>query len=286
MTADDGAPAPLRAVARELLAEFRELDDMPADARARVRRLLAAGEAPRAREVSGGRDARASILWALVGAAAGVALLLGLKAVVPMVSERREAGRMEAAEDRVEREATSSAARVREQGRALSGEAAEVEVVVEVPEVLPEAVPEVLPEAVPEPLVEREGVGRRRAKTPTSTSTSGSGSGSGSGSVTASTLEAERRVIAKAWDEVARGEPGRAIESAKEHRERFPNGVLVPERTAVEAIARCKRDGDDGAARAFLKAHARSPLAGRVRTACAIDAGSAGSGDGRTPTGR
>jgi hypothetical protein len=83
-----------------------------------------------------------------------------------------------------------------------------------------------------------------------------------------STLEAERRLIAKAWDALTRDQPGQALEVAREHADLFTNGVLAPERRAIEAIARCERDGDAAGASRFLRQYPRSPLAGRVRSAC------------------
>jgi hypothetical protein len=102
----------------------------------------------------------------------------------------------------------------------------------------------------------------------------------------ASTLDAERKLIAQAWSALTQGNPAAALASAAAHRKQFPNGVLAPERLAVEAIAQCKRDGDAGKAHTFLKAHVRSPLAARVRSACGLDGASAGSTSERTPTDR
>src|SRR5690606_35558229 len=99
----------------------RELDDMPADARARVRRLLDDDAPVRAPSPSVG--ARSWFAWSLVGAAAGVALLLGLKALAPMIAAEREGASRQAAPDRVQHQETSGRASVHDRvdGRARSG---------------------------------------------------------------------------------------------------------------------------------------------------------------------
>lgn len=86
----------------------------------------------------------------------------------------------------------------------------------------------------------------------------------------ASTLDAERQLIARAWRALTSKDPDEALKVAQEHRTRFTRGVLAPERDAIEAIARCRRDSDVKIARRFLERHPRSPLADRVRAACPI----------------
>jgi hypothetical protein len=86
-----------------------------------------------------------------------------------------------------------------------------------------------------------------------------------------STLAAERELVARAWGALALGETAQALEAAAEHARRFPEGLLAPERTAIDAIARCRRGDADGPRRAsaFHRAHPRSPLVERVDEACA-----------------
>jgi hypothetical protein len=281
----------LHAVARELLAEYRELEDMPADARARVRRALAAG--PRRRDPVVGMGTRSWVVWSLVGAAAGVALLLGLEAVAPMFSAEREKAPLEVAPDRADREAKSSRAGVRDPGDRARNGARSPAAATPGDAVAPEASDPTPSSDTP---VSNPDVSARER-----TRSSAEGGASESSrprdrspreppraeptvAPSASTLDAERRLIAQAWSDLTAGDPSAALRGATAHRDRFPSGVLVPERLAVEAIAHCKRDADDSRAHAFLKAHARSPLAARVRSACAIT--SAGSSDPRTPTGR
>jgi hypothetical protein len=259
MSADEDVV--LHAVARDLLAEFRELDDMPADARARVRRRLEAEDDAPARAVQG-RDARSWIVWSLVGAAAAAVLLLGVNALVPAVQEREQGTPAEAAPDRVESEGATGRVDVRSE-RAESKDGA-VEAVTRTVE--PVAV---APTSAPAKVVARKDR-RVRDTTPPEIAAPPVTSEPAVEAKPSSTLEAERRLIAQAWNALAQGDPAAALASADTHRERFANGILAPERAAVEAIARCKRDGDDARARAFLKAHSRSPLAARVRSACAL----------------
>lgn len=57
----------------------------------------------------------------------------------------------------------------------------------------------------------------------------------------------------------------------REHGRRFPDGALVEERQAWQAIAACRLGHADAATRAdaFLRAHARSAQADKLRRACA-----------------
>jgi hypothetical protein len=274
----------LHAVARELLAEYRELEDMPADARARVRRALAAG--PRRRDSVVGMGTRSWVVWSLVGAAAGVALLLGLEAVAPMFSAEREKAPLEVAPDRADREAKSSRAGVRDPGDRARNGARSPAVATPGDAVAPEANDTTPSSDTPVPKPDSSARERPRSESsrPRDRSPREQPRAEPTVAPSASTLDAERRLIAQAWSDLTAGDPSAALRGATAHRDRFPSGVLVPERLAVEAIAHCKRDADDSRAHAFLKAHARSPLAARVRSACAIT--SAGSSDPRTPTGR
>lgn len=272
MKSENAAPAPLHAAARGLLAEFRAMEDMPADARARVRRrLLEADEDVPPRSAVAHAGVRSWIAWSLVGAAAGVALLLGLKAVAPMLSEQREVKPVEAAPDRVERERSTNRATVHDEPPSRAKAPMRAPEVVPAPGAI--ATPPVPETSTPPPIsaVRRPATPprERTVETPATTEPEPAAS--------ASTLDAERRLIAQAWSALARGDAAGALASAASHRDRFAKGVLTPERLAVEAIAHCKRDGDTSRARAFLQAHARSPMASRVRSACALDEARAGS---------
>jgi RNA polymerase sigma-70 factor (ECF subfamily) len=84
-------------------------------------------------------------------------------------------------------------------------------------------------------------------------------------------VAAEAELLRQA--EVARkaGDAPHALALLDEHRTRFANGVLVPEREAERVVVLCAlgRAGEArSAAAAFLRDWPRSPLAGRVRATC------------------
>lgn len=82
-------------------------------------------------------------------------------------------------------------------------------------------------------------------------------------------LAEQTRLLARARQALADGEPARALELLDQLGERFPSGALEPERRAYDAIARCRLapPSADAAAR-FLADHPASPHAPRVRAAC------------------
>lgn len=87
------------------------------------------------------------------------------------------------------------------------------------------------------------------------------------------TLAAETRLLQAAQQALRDQAREGALAIAEEHAARFPHGVLAPEREAVRAIALCELvmfDAGRAVARHFLEAHDGSPLAGRVRKACAM----------------
>lgn len=88
----------------------------------------------------------------------------------------------------------------------------------------------------------------------------------------ASDLRGERELLARGWQSLAGGDAGAAARDAGEHARRWPEGVLAPERRALEAAASCVADPSRDAelARAFLADHPRSPLARRVRDVCRL----------------
>ncbi|MBC8072962.1 MAG: hypothetical protein IAG13_31860, partial [Deltaproteobacteria bacterium] len=73
------------------------------------------------------------------------------------------------------------------------------------------------------------------------------------------------------WTALTEGVPQRALQVVAEHRDRFADGALVPERDAIAAIARCRTAATGRAAQgeAFARIHGDSPLLERVRSACA-----------------
>jgi|HubBroStandDraft_2_1064218.scaffolds.fasta_scaffold283366_1 hypothetical protein len=88
----------------------------------------------------------------------------------------------------------------------------------------------------------------------------------------ATTVEAEMRLVGAAIDALHGGDPARALALFDEHARSFPNGVLAEERAGERVMALCDLDrvADARAAAAdFLRAHAHAPLASRVRASCA-----------------
>jgi hypothetical protein len=83
-------------------------------------------------------------------------------------------------------------------------------------------------------------------------------------------IVAETSLLRDADRELRAERPRDALALLERHRARFPHGVLAPERDAATLIARCqlgtesRRDVDG-----FLATHVGSPLAARVRVACA-----------------
>jgi outer membrane protein assembly factor BamD (BamD/ComL family) len=86
------------------------------------------------------------------------------------------------------------------------------------------------------------------------------------------TLEAETRLVRAGVGALHAGDSVHALALFDEHARLYPTGALAEERAAERVIAlgdlrRC--DDARAAALAFLRDHPSSPLAARVRTACA-----------------
>ncbi len=87
----------------------------------------------------------------------------------------------------------------------------------------------------------------------------------------ASTLEAETRLLRGARDALQAGDGARALSILDQHALAFPSGALSEERTAQRVFALCALGRVDAAraeAGVFLAAHPSSPLASRVRSSC------------------
>ncbi|UQA60850.1 hypothetical protein [Polyangium aurulentum] len=88
------------------------------------------------------------------------------------------------------------------------------------------------------------------------------------------TLEEETRRLREAHGALNGGNPARALELLDAQSADFAGGQLREERAAARVLALCKLGATPGAveeARRFLQDNPRSPLADRVRAACAID---------------
>jgi hypothetical protein len=110
------------------------------------------------------------------------------------------------------------------------------------------------PAAIPPPVVApREPPRTPKAATPTSG------------------LSAETRLVRSAHAALRDKSPARALAFLDEHAQRFPSGVLRPERMAARVFALCElgqRTLAHAAAAVFLREHPRSPLAPEVRRSC------------------
>jgi hypothetical protein len=89
---------------------------------------------------------------------------------------------------------------------------------------------------------------------------------------TMTTVQAEMRLVRTGVEALHAGDPTRALALFDEHARAYPNGVLAEERAGERVLALCdlgRATEARAAAAAFLQAHARAPLAERVRASCA-----------------
>lgn len=272
MTERDGPPEPLDAGLEDLLAEFRDADVLPEDARQRIWETVGADEPPRRRFVppppATATAGRRWTIGAVVAVAAATLLWLGLGDRLTADETERDARRDAAAmvehddatpNAAVEREAASTRSRVRAPEPELDP--------VEPPSapLEPNAPVEseagvAKPESIESPESRKPSKSRPR---PEQTEPEPVPSPS-------STLAEEQRMVGKAWSALTAGNPEGAMTIVRAHAKQFPSGVLAPERDAVSAIARCRisPDASTSILAAFRGAHASSPLASRVSKAC------------------
>lgn len=264
-----GEPPPLPAEAIAMLAAYRADEAMPRAARGRVWNAIADAPAD-AQVVSAPRAGRWG-LWIGGGLAAAAVLLLAGHLVLGLgVSTRRTADPTpQAAADRAATPDSDGQAQVRRQAaRAVQAPADEV----------PHTDSATLEREPPSQPVDEpdEGSGRDDGRAsarpqPHERASGGEDVTPSDGPAGTSDLAAERELIAAAWRALARGSASQARAHAEAHAKRFPAGMLAPERAAVDAIATCREAGSPrpALAEAFERAHPRSPLASRVREACA-----------------
>jgi len=87
------------------------------------------------------------------------------------------------------------------------------------------------------------------------------------------TVAAETRLLREADAALRAGNATRALALVTEHAASFPNGILAEERDAERIAVLCALGRNAEArerAMTFLRDHARSPLAARVRASCAV----------------
>jgi hypothetical protein len=86
----------------------------------------------------------------------------------------------------------------------------------------------------------------------------------------ASTLAAETTLLRDADRALRAGDTATALARLDEHAARFPDGALAPERAGERLVVLCEVGAaDPRAVSQFLAARVGSPLAARVRHACA-----------------
>ncbi|MCA9650414.1 MAG: hypothetical protein H6712_14275 [Myxococcales bacterium] len=267
-------PQPLSPQLRELLADYRRAEEIPAEVEDRIWSVVGAEEAPvaaRPRRAAVPRRADRRVLgWAVFGVAAAAVLVIawqqgGLRAERRRLEATSDAAVMQGGVDEVE-----GAARPRATSRSKGGAS-----------VAPPAAGSA--EAEGSPAGSTAEPAEPGARVPSGSRVSsgplGPSASTPSPSVhvdepsdePSSTLAIERELVASAWRSLAQGDEAAALATTAEHRRRFEHGLLAPEREAIEVIARCRRGDADRSSRAatFHRAHPGSPLAERVDEACA-----------------
>lgn len=116
-----------------------------------------------------------------------------------------------------------------------------------------------VPEPPPVPETSPPPITRPRASAPTPAPTATS---------VTDALAEETALIARANAAMDRKAYTDALRLFADHAQRFPGGVLVPEREAFTAIARCRSGARGSILATFTTAHPRSPYLERVREAC------------------
>jgi len=84
-------------------------------------------------------------------------------------------------------------------------------------------------------------------------------------------LRAEKKLISQAQATLRDGDAARALQLLAAHANKFPNGVLVPERYGTRVLALCKLNRTAAAHKAassFLQRWPRHPMADRIRHSC------------------
>ncbi len=255
-------PAPLRADAARMLANWREAEAMPRAAKLRVGRAIEDVPQPSA--------PRPVAVWAWAVALAAAVLLLWWGAVRLQQSPREAHG-------------SQAADVVTPQGPAVLDAPPDRPIPAELAPVIPSTAVvdgDASPSAGRAP--PRTAVAPEDRPTDDAIDNAiGDANGDATGDATDDATDdvtgdaearslRERELVVEAWSALASGDPDTARRRAEEHRRTFPSGALGPERDAITVIAGCKLREPDAVARAlaWIDAQPRSPLVGRVRTAC------------------
>jgi hypothetical protein len=89
---------------------------------------------------------------------------------------------------------------------------------------------------------------------------------------TPSSPDDEARIVGEIDAALRAGDAATASRLVDEHARRYPRGALVPEREGARVIARCLSGARaSSGAGAYIAAHPRSPMRGRIEAACGAD---------------
>jgi hypothetical protein len=251
---DDG----LSPAARTALAALRAEDELADEVKSRMwGRLAAAAESddlPDMSQATGpkGQVRRRGVLLGLAIAAGLTLTLIGVqRAAQPIARATRGDAAPYAGPETAERAARTAAPATASAG---------TPVVAAVPaDISATAAPEPAPETTPR----RKAV--ERAPVP------GDMPSEAAPEASASALAAEAALMQRAQTALAAEQADAALVLLEQHAREYPTGVLAPERAALRVVALCAAGREvEGRAEAasFLRAHAGSVLAGRVRGAC------------------
>lgn len=247
----------LSPAARAALAALRAEDDLPPEVRDRLwARIERGAHAPS--DMSDGPATGSSRRWG--GAALGLAIAAGL--ILAAVELGRGATQLAAAPraDAAAYDDADAARRLSARAGAAVGPSSGTVV---------EAAPEQAEPEQAEPIAQPPRPAIREAAVRAPAAVPGDRSDVPGDS---STLAAEAALLQRAQTALAAGDPGAALQRLGEHAAQFAGGVLARERDALRVTALCAagrtQEGRAEAA-AFLRAHAGSLLAERVRGACA-----------------
>lgn len=250
--------AGLDAQARAILRAFRAAEELPPPVSARVWARVAASTAEETRGSAGPvRSRRAEWGWAAVAVCAAAAVLLAARAGLlgPVDETNSGAAAVYGEGQRAGPTLTEPRPLRAEEAASAAGE------------------DELVEDAV---VIDNGGINNNNGGDPvTPAKPAGEGRGRGRGDRAApapvSTLAQEAELLGRAQAAIQGGRAEEALGLLQGHAQRFPAGMLGEEREALEALALCaagRVTEGRGAAKAFLKGHAGSALAERVRKGC------------------
>ena len=258
-------PPALSPELQAMLGTYREARTMPADAKARVRDRLRATS-----------DGRPVWLWASVGAVAAALLLWAAASLTgslqttatddpgSQAAMQATASDAEPAVAEQPPEASPARAPVHQQVDPSPPPAPEPESVEPEPESIREAAPPPTAQPRPEPAT-----ARAKPRRPKAAATPEHEPAEAAPQTPASRLGAENRLIATTWEHVRAKRYAKAKASLREHASAFPQGVLAPERRALQVIVDCLANPRAAAGKAeAYAASGRSTLLAKVRSAC------------------